>query len=263
MRSGGYSSQPNKITEPDLKKLWHHYKKGPDKDAAYTRLVEVYLPLVVRIVERLSIRVRQKMEKDELVSAGVLGLHQALRAYSFDRGVEFEIYARKRVRGSILDELRRQDHLSRGQRQEYRKICETIRKITETNGVPPNEEELAKAVGKESSQIQYLIELACNAVSLYDDTQDGLSYIDYIADENSASPSEQADLNISREVLREAYRSLEVREQQLLFLRHYQELRVKEIAEVMGISEGRISQIYKQIILKLRACIDVNQMVKH
>jgi RNA polymerase sigma factor for flagellar operon FliA len=123
------------LDEEAERKLWREYRSATDRGAAHRDLVEKYLPLVIHVVERLSIRVRQQIEKEELLSVGVVGLHHAIRGFSTDRGVSFSSYARKRIKGSILDELRRQDHLTRSQRKEYRTICRKIREYAEAMGI--------------------------------------------------------------------------------------------------------------------------------
>ncbi len=257
MMNQGLIANSMQDVDPQVEnRLWDAYRRGPDKDEAYRQLVEFYLPLVVHTVERLSIRVRQQIEKEELLSVGVVGLHHAIRGYSKDRGVSFANYARKRIKGSVLDELRRQDHLSRSQRKEYRELCAKIRIYTEEHGRPPGDDELSELVGMGIEQIRYLIEMAGTAVSLSETSTHGTPYIDIIADNRSESPSQAADRKFSREALRAAFRKLDERDQQLMYLRHHEGMRVKEIAEIMGVTEGRISQIYKEILLKLRVLLE-------
>jgi RNA polymerase sigma factor for flagellar operon FliA len=257
LNQGMIQNEADKARESAERRLWEDYRRNSDKGAAHRALVEHYIPLVVKIVERLSIRVRQQIEKQELLSVGVLGLHHAIRGFSKDRGVSFASYAQKRIKGSILDELRRQDHLSRSQRKEYRDICAKIRIFTEENGRPPTDDEIAEAAGATIEHIRYLIDIAGAAVSLHDTSRHGTPYVDVIADERDPLPSELADKQFVREALRDAFRKLEPRDQQLMFLRHHEELRVKEIAAVLGVSEGRVSQMYKEIVIKLRAFLKI------
>ena len=254
-----WSQVRNQILDPELEeKYWQEYWTGKDSIKAYKNLVEYYLPLVARIVERLSIRVHQQLEKEELLSLGVVGLHHTVKSCSHERGGAFATYAKKRIRGSILDELRRQDHLSRNQRQEYRHLCQTIRELTEEHGRPPTDIQIEEATGLNPGQMQLLIEMAGKAVSLNERLGEGMTFMDTIADAKSQSPSDAADEIFAKEAMRDAFKYLETREQQLLYLRHNEGMRVKEIAEIMGISEGRISQIYKGIIIKLRAVLNVD-----
>ncbi|NQZ60308.1 MAG: FliA/WhiG family RNA polymerase sigma factor, partial [Lentisphaeraceae bacterium] len=116
----------NKVTSATSEsELWNSYLKNPSQDI-HEKLVSLHLPLVFKQVERLSIRVRQQVEKDELVGAGVVGLHSAISKFSPGKDASFSTFASFRIKGALIDELRKQDHLTRNQRTLYKKICATI-----------------------------------------------------------------------------------------------------------------------------------------
>lgn len=239
--------------------LWKAFWREPDNGELRLRLVELYLPIVLRIVNKLAIRIQHKMEETDLVGSGVLGLHDAISNFSRNRQTSFSTFAYKRVRGAILDELRSQDHLTRTQRHHYRLICAAINTLTEQLARPPTDQELAAETGLSEDEIPLYIGMGSNAVSLNEESStEGVEHLDFLADDKAVSPADAADLSLSLETMRLAFRKLNERDQQLLFLRHNEDLSVKEIALVLEISEGRISQLYKQIILKLRALMEID-----
>ncbi len=244
-------------TSDDETSLWKAYMSSKDR-SLHEKLVEMYLPLVYKEVSRLSIRVRQKMEKDELVSAGVIGLHNAVIKFDPGKGFQFSTFATMRIKGAIVDELRKQDHLTRHQRSHYKKICEVIQHLTNTLGRVPDMVEIAKESKLSENEVKEYIGMASNALSIDGQNSQGVSYSEIILDEKANEPWEDVDKLMSKEAMREAFKLLPERDQQLLYLRHYKDLRTKEIALAMDISEGRVSQIYKEIIVKLRAIMNVS-----
>jgi RNA polymerase sigma factor for flagellar operon FliA len=234
--------------------LWESFWKAGDADpAGRVSLVEFYIPLVVKIANSMPLAVRQKVPVEELLGAGVIGLHGAISSFSRDKNILFSTFAWKRIKGAMLDELRGRDRLTRTQRNCYREICAAINKLTAELGRPPADEEIAVETKMTVFEVDRYIGMASENINLSDEFEEGMSYMDVIADSQSLSPEDLAHNSLAMEKLREHFRELDEREQKILFLRHYQELSVKEIAKVMDISEGRISQIYQKIILKLRA----------
>jgi RNA polymerase sigma factor for flagellar operon FliA len=157
----------------------------------------------------------------------------------------------------MLDELRDQDHLTRTQRNYYKEICAAINTLTIELSRSPTDDEIAKFTHLTISEVDKYIGMGSEIVSLYQEFEDGLSYQDVIADNVTLSPLESAHNSLAIDKLREYFRELDEREQKLLFLRHYEDMSVKEIAKVLEISEGRISQLYQKIVLKLRALMNV------
>ncbi len=248
------------IAEDDETRLWKTYWRATrtERSRVHGELVELYLPLVARAVERMSIRVRDKVQKEELLSAGVLGLHDAVSNFTCTKGGSFRAFARKRIHGAIIDELRNQDHLTRCQRQNYREICATIKTLSERFFRSPTIPEIAEELGKSERDVAMYIGMGSSSVKLNDEFKDGLTYMDLLADHKAVDPADAADRSIAMAEMREAFRGLDERDQKLLFLRHHEGLKVKEIAVVLGISEGRISQLYKEIVTKLRILMKVH-----
>ncbi|OGV49674.1 MAG: hypothetical protein A2017_07400 [Lentisphaerae bacterium GWF2_44_16] len=236
--------------------LWKQFMEDPGNSEIRVRLVESYLLLVLKVANKLPFSIRQKIPVEELFGAGVIGLHEAISSFSEEKKVLFSTFAYKRIRGAIMDELRSQDHLTRTQRNYYKEICAAINRLTAQLSRPPTDAEIAEASGLTIAQVDKYIGIGSKTVSLDDEMEGGLSYQDLIVDSKAISPEEYAHQSLALERLRHHFRELEEREQKILFLRHYEEMSVKEIAKVLEISEGRISQIYQKIVLKLRALMN-------
>ncbi len=255
----GILSSGLKTDPEEEKRLWDEYRADPDNSEAIKRLVEIYIPLVASVANKMPMRVREKVPVKELLSSGVIGLHHAISSYSDDRQVLFSTFAYKRIKGAIIDDLRAQDHLTRTQRNYYREICAAINKLTIELSRPPTDSEIAEATNLSIANVDRYIGMGHDVVNLDEEFRDGLSYMDVLPDHKALSPAEAAHRSLALDKLREHFRDLEEREQKLLFLRHFEEMSVKEIAKVLEVSEGRISQIYQKIVLKLRALMRIDE----
>lgn len=248
----------SKASSAEEAALWAEFWADPDKDGLRVRLVELYLPLVAKVSSMMPHSVRQHMSVEELMSAGVLGLHSAISSYSGDRNASFSTFAYKRIKGAMLDELRRQDRLTRTQRDSYKVVCSAINDLTRRLSRPPTDAEIAQETHLSVSEVDRVVGMGSEMVKLYDEFGDGLRYVDVLADTSSPSPEERAHTALAIDRLREHFRDLDEREQKILFLRHFEDLSVKEIATAMELSEGRISQIYYKTVLKLRALMKIS-----
>lgn len=246
------------VSPEEEKILWEEFWVNPENPELRIRLVELYLPLVLNVVRKLPMNIRENVQSEELLSSGVVGLHSAISNFSEDKNSSFAGYAYKRIKGAIIDELRKQDHLTRTQRNYYREICAAINRLTSKLSRSPTDIEIAEETKLSVADIDRYIGMGSQVLNLDDEFGDGLSYIDVIPDNSSVSPRESAHNALAMDKLREHFRELDEREQKILFLRHYEDMSVKEIAKVMEVSEGRISQIYHKIILKLRALMQVS-----
>jgi len=210
----------------------------------------------------MSEAVRSRVSLDELVSIGVIGLNNAIDAFSADRKTLFTTFAFKRIRGSIFDELRRLDVLTRTQRNSYREICEAIAELTQKLSRPPTDEELAEETGYSLREIERYLGMGSDAINLDEEFQDGINFLEIIPDDSSSSPLELTHQLLAIEKLREHFHELTEREQKILYLRFFEEMSVKEVAQVMEISEGRISQIFQKILVKLRMLMEYGTLQK-
>ncbi len=247
----------SKISPQEEQRLWLEFKADPSSDALRIRLVELYLPLVAKVSNSMPSQIRQRVPFEELLSSGVVGLHSAISSFSADKNASFSTFAFKRIKGAILDDLRSQDHLTRTQRSSYKELCGAISSLTQSLSRPPTDRELAERTGLSESEIDKIIGMGSETVNLNDEFEDGLRYMDVLADTNSPSPEESAHSSLAIDKLKEHFHQLDDREQKILFLRHFQDLSVKEIAAAMEVSEGRISQIYHKTVIKLRALMAI------
>ncbi|MGE4368227.1 MAG: RNA polymerase sigma factor FliA [Burkholderiaceae bacterium] len=229
-------------------------------------LVGQYAPLVRRLALQLVSRLPPSVELDDLIQAGLMGLLDAVRRYQEMPEAQFETYASTRIRGAMLDELRSQDWLPRSARSKSRTIEHTIQKLTHEQLRPPTESEIAGALGVPLPDYHAMLDDARGVqIVHYEDLARNI-------DEGAAHPldfgSDQAPLSTPwdnpltvlesaglRHALVAAIGALPEREQLVLSLQFEQDLNQKEIAAVMGITEGRVSQLRSQAVARLRASL--------
>lgn len=239
--------------------LWCRYRACPQDGTALSLLMEHYLPLVVQTVNRLSARFSHRCEPNDLLGAAILGLYSAIQRFADDHRVPFAVYARKRIAGAVLDDLRQRDPLSREQRSRLRRTRQTLQEFAQTHGRTPTDDELAAELQVSPEQVAETLALEYHTVSLHDEAEEGLTYQDILCDPNTPSPVETADRRSACEALRRALPKLDVREQQLLFFRHCEALSVAEIAAVFEVTPARVSQLYNGAIARLRALMKVDE----
>lgn len=241
--------------------VWENYKKTMDPDVR-DKLLREYLPLVRNVASRMAAGFPKSVEYNDLVNTGVIGLIEAFNNYDPERGVKFETYAVPRIRGAILDELRALDWVPRSTRAKSREIDRAVNKLENVLGRSPSETELAKqmdistddllsALGDVSSTtLLSLDELICRE----DDNRQvpRIETIQNNANENILNDMERAELSV---FLINAISTLSEQERLVVALYYYEELTLKEIGEVMLISESRVSQIHTKSVQRLRQMI--------
>ena len=224
------------------------------------QLIGQHAPLVRRLALQMISRLPASVELDDLMQAGMMGLLDAVRRYQDTGAAKFETYATTRIRGAMLDELRSQDWLPRNTRQKARQIEQAIHKLEQQLLRPPHEQEIAQALGTTLPEYHALLEEAHGVQVLhYEDTltpqgdADGLPTPAAEGAWHWHTPLEQlADKNLQAALVR-AIEALPERERLVLSLQFEQDLNQKEIAAVLGVTEGRISQLRTQAISRLRA----------
>lgn len=236
--------------------LWAAYKESPTEDQPFLELLEFYLPLVIKLVRRICIQTGYQIQPEELLSTGVLGLHEAVRRYDAKLNDNFRAFAALRIRGAVLDELRKIDPLSRRQRNLTKQLHKLEHQLTADLGRHPTHAELAVKLDVDETEVDELLDESHHTVSLNNEAGEGLEYIDTIESNSWLGPDESADYSSRKELMKMALKKLSPKEQQLLYFRHYQELSVKEIAAVFEVSPGRVSQMYNEAMSNLRRMID-------
>src|SRR5579883_493782 len=243
---------------PSAQELWQRYHReggSPSENA----LVEKYLPLVRSALGRLAMTLPDHVDQDDLNSAGLLGLLQALRNYDPGCGTSFETYARLRVRGAMLDELRRMDWVPRTVHEKARRIQDTIGQVEQRLGRIPTDAEVAKALNISPAEYSDLLAEVRPATFICLDavcnSEDGSSVCDVIADPSSEGPVEEVSRNELKQIIVERLKELPESQRKVLALYYGEDLHLREIAELLGLTESRICQIHSQAILSIRAYV--------
>ncbi len=221
------------------------------------RMIRAHMPLVRFHVERMTTQVPSFMTREEMTSAATLGLLDAANRFDPAKGVLFKTFAEQRIRGAILDEARRLDWFSRTLREKQARLSSTLAELEGRLGRSPSEEEMASALGVGLEDYRDLLTEVSHLgwVSIHqtlDQGEEGRSLLDVLADENGRDPLQNLE---ARELAREMAAHLEglgEKERLVLTLYYYEELTQKEIAEVLSVTEGRVSQLHSQALLKLR-----------
>lgn len=241
--------------------LWARYR-GTGDPFARTQLLDRYLGLVHHSAHQLARRISRDVEIDDLIGAGTLGLVQALEGFDPGRGLAFSTYAMPRIRGAMLDELRARDWMPRSVRMRSRQLGAARASLQHQLGRQPSHEEVAAQLGIEmgdywrwQEEIDGRVVLQLDAPG--DDSDDHAPRLsESIADVLAAEPGDAIDDQESLRQLREAFTRLSGRDRLVLTLYYYEELNLRQIGEVMHVSESRISQIRTRALKRLRELVE-------
>lgn len=244
-----------KVTE-DVTQLWEAYKKDQSNQKLRNALIEQYLPLVRYNAERVWAKLPEGVDLNDLISAGVFGLMDAIEAFDLDRGVKFETYCVPRIRGAMLDELRTMDWVPRLVRSKASKL-EAARKEAEADlGRPPTDPELAERMNLSLEEFDKLKSeaSAVNLVSLNKKWYETDSYkdvreIDILEDSKGEDPTRGIQ---KRDLMKLVTKGLNRNERLIIILYYYEELTMKEIGNTLGLSESRVSQMHSSIVSRLK-----------
>ncbi len=222
------------------------------------QLLAEFAPLVKRLAHQLKARLPPSVEVDDLVQAGMIGLLDAVNRYEETHGAQFETYAVQRIRGSMLDELRSSDWLPRSMRQSMRKIEVAMNTLQQKLGRPPLETEVAKLLKMSLTEYQDLLgDSGGHQLVYYEDFHDSGEGNEHFLDRYCTDLFDnplQSLLNAGfRDAVIRAIEALPDREKILMGLYYEQEMNLKEIGAVMGVSESRVSQLHSQAIARMRA----------
>lgn len=223
-------------------------------------LLTEHAPLVKRLAHHMKAKLPASVEVDDLVQAGMIGLLDAINRYEEEHGAQFETYAVLRIRGAMLDELRNSDWLPRSVRQNMRKIEVAMSSLQQRLGHSPTESEVAKMLKLSLAEYQdMLTDGTGHQLVYYEDFHDsdggGDSFLErHYVDENSDPLRNLLDGDFRQAVI-DAIEKLPERENLLMGLYYEQELNLKEIGAVLGVSESRVCQLHTQAVARLRASL--------
>ena len=238
----------------DKDKLWMEYKSNPTQEIREQLIIE-YAQLVKIVAGRLSMYLGYNVEYDDLVSYGIFGLIDAIDKFDCDKNVKFETYASLRIRGSILDQIRKMDWIPRTVRQKQKKIDEAIKQIEMKTGKTATDEEIACELGiteDEFGSWQSQLKVT-NIVSLNEFEETGPEPVmDATHNSHFAEPEDVVTENELKQMLIESLDLLTEKERKVIELYYYEDLTLKEISVIMNVSESRISQLHTKAILRLR-----------
>jgi RNA polymerase sigma factor FliA len=250
------------VKEVELRDLWRRYK-GDGDAAARERLVVAYSPLVKFVAGRLGAGLPSHVEDADLISYGLMGLIGSIERFEPERGIKFETFAMTRIRGAIIDELRSLDWVPRSVRSRAREIEAAQSKLEHELQRAPTDEELAAKVGISEDELETsLLEIANSSVyaldelwTISDSSGDQVSLLDTISDPRADDPQESLASSEIKDALTEAISSLPEREQLVVALYYYENLTLREIGEVLGVTESRVSQLHTKAVMRLKSAL--------
>ena len=242
--------------QDEIQDVWRRYKADRSQKELRNRLVERYLPLVKYNGERIWARLPEGVELDDLISAGVFGLMDAIDAFDLTRGVKFETYCVPRIRGAMLDELRTMDWVPRLVRSKASKLAEANKTLETKLGRQPTERELSEHMGLSVQELEKMM-LDANAVNLISlnkkwyetDSYKDVREIDILEDKKGEDPTRRIQKN---DLMRLVTKGLNRNERLIIILYYYEELTMKEIGATLDLSESRVSQMHSSIVQRCR-----------
>jgi RNA polymerase sigma factor for flagellar operon FliA len=239
--------------------LWLEYRRGRDPKIREA-FIKQYAPLVKYVAGKVAVGMPHNVEFDDLVGFGVFGLLDAIDKFDPDKNVKFKTYAVTRIRGAIFDELRSIDWVPRSVRQKTREVEDAIGSLEAQLGRTATDQEIANSLGIDEEEYQKTIMkisgtaiLSLNDVWFSGDENDKVSIENSIEAPSSLNPDVIVEKDEIRRVIVDAINELPDKEKKILVLYYYEDLTLKEIGQVLEVTESRVSQLHTKAILRLRA----------
>ncbi|MFZ4551198.1 MAG: RNA polymerase sigma factor FliA [Aquabacterium sp.] len=219
-------------------------------------MLRQYSPLVRRLAHQMIAKLPANVEIDDLIQVGMIGLTDALSRFDAGQGVQFETFATQRIRGAMLDELRGADWLSRGTRKQQRDIETAVHRLEQKLGRAPQESEIAKEMDMTLSEYQEMLGKVRGTQLIYLEDMSGEEgdndYLDRHVSDEGHDPLSLLQDHRMRQALVDAIKNLPDREQYVMSMYYEQDMNLKEIAAVLGVTESRVCQLHSQSIARLR-----------
>lgn len=242
------------MDEAGRNKLWDDYAKTKSPEIREKLILE-YAPLVKLVAGRLSMYLGYNVEYDDLVGYGVFGLIDAIDKYDSMKAVKFETYASLRIRGAILDQIRKMDWIPRTIRQKQKKIDAAIKEIESAKGRAATDEEIALSLGiSDEEYLSWQSQMKVTSVISLNEFMESGSEVpsDQSNQHRFDSPEEVVEKDEMKKVLGQALELLTEKEKKVILLYYYEDLTLKEISNVLEVSESRISQLHTRALQKLK-----------
>ncbi len=240
-------------------RLWMEYSHTRSSTVREQLIIE-YVPLVKLVAGRLAIYLGSNVEYDDLVSYGIFGLIDAIDKFDYGKGIKFETYASLRIRGSILDQIRKMDWIPRSVRQKQKSITEASKKLEALVGPNYTDEDMAKELGISTEEYDtWMLQTNITNISSLDDFMEQGNDIRAASYQTGGMNPESSTLKEElKSQLSEALELLTDKEKKVVLLYYYEELTLKEISRVMEVSESRVSQLHSKALSKMRRCMNEN-----
>ncbi|OFW59080.1 MAG: hypothetical protein A2W01_04315 [Candidatus Solincola sediminis] len=246
----------------DNEAVWKEYKETGSEDLKET-LILCYAPMVRGLARGMHMKLPQTIEYSDLVSYGFLGLLDAIDRFNLDKGIDFKVYAKVRINGAIIDGIRSEKRLPRSVQEKARKLNHAHEVLAAQLRRFPEEEEVAEYLGLDLEKYrQNLLDIGNSYVlslddlmSSYDKGDGPLNLLDSLEDVNAIDPYAISEKQIMRDLVREAITQLPEREKIILSLYYFEDLNMKEVGEVLNITESRVSQIHTAAVMRLRSSL--------
>lgn len=248
-------SHIKRISDDELEALWSAYFEDRTNKEVRDKLIVQYIYLTRYVIGRIKVNLPPSFSIEDIASYGVEGLIDAIEKFSTDKGARFETYALMRIRGNIIDKIRSQDFLPRSARKKIKDVKNAMENLRMKLGRMPTTTEVANSLGIEKERVDEILAEDTSIYSLHDKkgtAEDSVEIIDTIKDENKLTPEEQLEEKDVKKELHNALKRLPERERMIMVLYYHENMTLKEIGEMIEVSESRVCQLHAQAIMKLR-----------
>lgn len=252
-----YNSYSNikRLSDAELEELWNNYFKDRTSKRLRDQLIVQYIYLARYVVGRVKVTLPTTFSLEDITSYGIEGLIDAVEKYTLQKGARFETYALMRIRGTIIDKIRSQDFIPRSARKRIKDVKIVIEKLKQQLGRVPTSSEVGNVMGIPPEKVDEILAEDTTVMSLYDKKNSGeesLEIIDTIQDDKSTTPADELEQRDTKKELEQALKRLPERERMIMVLYYHQNMTLKEIGEMIEISESRVCQLHAQAIMKLK-----------